>query len=141
MLMPSPERIKFESLCDVVDYSTKGFMPSRDNFEKVMVKLRDPDTIPRLPDTKEVYISSDAVPDNMNEREIAAQVLERVYENRSKNRRNMLIAAGIIGAAVVGGHVFMICSRSKKEVNDLRNEQMIHHSIDCESMSINCENI
>lgn len=102
----NPEKMVFETSYDVVDYVSKGFVPSRKNFEKVMSKVRIPD------DEKvegQVYIPSnlfiDCDIDTMN------YALNRVYENRVKNRNITLAMVGIVLAGVLFGKV----SGKKKE--------------------------
>lgn len=119
MLMPSVNELQFGSTQDIVDYTSRSFIPKKDEFEQVMIHLRHPDTTPRNPGTDSVYISADVVPATLEEREAVAKVLERVYENRKRNRRNVLVTVGVIAGVVIGGHIFLFSHRHQKEKDEL----------------------
>lgn len=138
MIMPKPALIQFETLNDVVDYVSYGMIPKKTDFQQVMIRLKDPNEIPRDPSTKEVYIASDVVPDDPETRAAIASVLERVYHDRKKNRRNMLIFAGALAIAFIGGSMFISHCKNKREREEM-HEYFMDHGLDCETVSVNCE--
>ena len=76
-MITKPENVLFESTTDVVDYVSKGMIPTRKNFEKVMLKVKCPDEAKEEGQVyvpKNLFIECDNA--TMNE------ALHRVYENR-----------------------------------------------------------
>ena len=94
-----PERIVFEDKRDVIDYVSRGMVPTRKNFERVMYKVRCPDD----EKSDDFYIPSrlfiDCDTDTMNE------ALQRVYENRVRNRNIALAITGVVVAGIIIGGV------------------------------------
>ncbi|MDE7347490.1 MAG: hypothetical protein K2N48_12225 [Muribaculaceae bacterium] len=101
IMLMDPAKIGFENVCDIVDYTARGCIPSKDDFRAVMAKVRQPDVGIRV-DVKAPYIPSDIVPTSPESRELLAQVLERVDEDRRKNRRDRNIATAVLAVAGVG---------------------------------------
>lgn len=105
MSIISPEKIVFESQEDLIDFVTRGLVPSKKNFEKVMRKMYCPnaDDEVRDPNSNELFIPErvliDCDCDTMN------MVLNRVYANRVRNRNMILTAAGIIGGVMLIGAI------------------------------------
>ena len=113
-----PEKIAFEYASDVVDYVSRGMVPTKKNFEKVINKVKNPDEDDPTT-TNEVYIPSRIfINCDKDTMDIA---LRRVYENRVRNRN---IGIGIIGAMAIGLLIGGIASRSKdhEENNRLDDE-------------------
>lgn len=109
MSIISPEKIVFETEADLIDYVTKGFVPTKKSFEKFMSKMYNPngeDEV-RDPNSNEVFIP-DRVFFNCD-RDTMDMVLRQVYANRVRNRNIMLTAIGVIGGIMLigtirGGH-------------------------------------
>lgn len=115
MAIIKPERVAFETDVDIIDYVSRGMVPTKKNFEKIAYKLLNPDEndIPKIDDN--VYISQDLL--GYRDPETMEFVLRRVYANRVRNRN---IAFGIAGA--IGGIVLlsMLSShRKKKHISDI----------------------
>ena len=102
----SPEKMVFEDSTDVIDYVSKGMVPTRKNFEKVMLRVRCPDSVKR---NDEVYIPNHIFINCDND--TMYKCLDRVYKNRVRNRNITLGIVGIVAAALLIGKV----SDSKKE--------------------------
>ena len=94
MLIINPATIHFENQNDIVDYLTKGACPSRKNAQAVLARIMNPDTDPRDPETKNVYIGEHVV--RPEDRELIAALMERVYENRRWNRNAAMIGMSTI---------------------------------------------
>jgi len=104
----NPENIKFESTEDVIDYVTKGLPPTRKNYEKIVEKIIYPDD-PNYPDNnKEVILSENIF--KVTDNETFMHTLDRVYDNRINNLKNIAIGAGI-GACIFG--LFKLFKKSK----------------------------
>ena len=113
-MLTKPEKILFESPSDIVDYVSKGMVPSGKNFERVMLKVRMPDDNNHEPDLKEVYIPERAMINcDSHTMEMA---LRRVYENRVRNRN---ITLALIGTAAI---TLLLGSMGSKK-NDKHNEE------------------
>lgn len=105
MSIISPEKIVFESQEDLVDFVTRGLVPSKKNFEKVMAKMYYPnaDDEVRDPNSKELFI-----PERLFiqcDRDTMNIVLNRVYANRVRNRNIILVAAGVVGSVMLLGAI------------------------------------
>ena len=100
-MLCNPERVIFEYKTDVIDYVTKGMVPTKKNFNQVMEKVRTPDVV--KPD-QGVYI-----PDGLflnSDRYSFEDIMQRVYKNRVRNRNIGLGVAGIVVAGVLIGCMF-----------------------------------
>ena len=106
----SPEKIVFENTTDIVDYVSRGMIPTRKNFEKVMLKVRCPDETEVAED--EVYIPN-RIFINCDENALN-DALTRVYENRVRNRNITLAVVGIAALSLLIGKA----SSSKKKNSD-----------------------
>lgn len=110
MAIIRPERVVFESDADIIDYVSRGMVPTKRNFEKVMSKLLNPDEsdAPRVDGEVRIpqYLLMDCDSETME------FVLRRVYENRVKNRNMALGAAGVVGGIVL---LAMFSSHRKKK--------------------------
>lgn len=118
MIIVPPERIAFEHEDDVIDYVTKGFPPSKKNFEKVISKISHPDNIDAYSHKPpragiEVVINSYVIPEE--DRDVLEYALRRVYKNRIRNRNTALIIGGIAVIGIVGA---MIKSNTKSSDSD-----------------------
>lgn len=127
MLM-KPEKIAFEYANDVVDYVSRGMVPSRKNFEKIINKVKNPDEDDSIT-TNEVYIPKKIFINY--DKDTMDITMRRVYENRVRNRN---IGIGIIGAMVLGLLIGGIASRSNdhedNRLDDKYDEDNIRHLID-----------
>lgn len=101
MLMPSPAEIRFDCMCDLIDYTCRGFPPTKKNFDELMLHIQNPDQGQWL--HGEVFVPSTILPDDPETRAIMVEMLERVYIDRKKNIRN-----GIIIGASITSLVFAI---------------------------------
>lgn len=95
-MLIKPEKLKFENSTDIVDYVSKGMIPRRKDFEKVLSRVNCPDVeaIPNqvyIPET--IFIDCD--PDTMN------TVIRRMYENRVRNRNICFVVAGVVAAGLL----------------------------------------
>lgn len=107
-MITSPDKIKFESRNDVIDYVTKGFPPTKKNYAKV----------------KAIVAKSDAV--GLDEHSIDAELfnsmLDRVYHDQVRNRNIMIgIAAGLTVSIIVGS---VISAGSAKEQTPAYGQQI-----------------
>lgn len=94
-MLINPENVVFETENDIIDYVSKGIVPSRKNFEKVMSKVRIPD-YEKI--EGQVYISK-----NMFikcDQETLDFALNRVYKNRVRNRN---ICIGSLALILIAG--------------------------------------
>ena len=106
-MLVKPENVKFESLNDIIDYVGVNFPPTKDNYDKVVHKIIDPDE-------NSVEDSNDKVVINKKvferaDNETVADVLDRVYENRVKNRNRLLLLSG----AALAGALLAFFKRKK----------------------------
>lgn len=104
MSIISPEKIVFETEADLVDYVTKGFVPTKKSFEKFMSKMYNPngeDEV-RDPNSNTVFIP-ERVFFNCD-RDTMDMVLRQVYANRVRNRNIMLTAIAVIGGLMLIGY-------------------------------------
>ena len=106
-MIVNPEKICFETTDDVIDYVSAGLPPTKKNFEKVITKVKKPDTYlgdayyrnaPRA--GIEVIIDESVI--NPSDRNAIDYTLRRVYKNRIRNRNTALIASGVIGLGILG---------------------------------------
>lgn len=105
MSIISPEKVVFETESDLVDYVTKGFVPTKKSFEKVMSKMYNPnsDDEVRDPNSNEVFIPGRVL---LNcDRGTMDMVLRQVYANRVRNRNIILTTIGVIGGVMLIGAI------------------------------------
>ena len=112
-MLTDPSKIVFESTNDVVDYVSRGFVPSRKNFERVMLAVRVPTPDGVIPEKGTVSVPERLFINCDNNTMNAA--LQRVYENRVRNRN---IGIGIMAGIVIAGLVFGGKSSCKKHKDD-----------------------
>lgn len=114
-------KIKFESTNDVVEYVSKGRVPSKKNFESLMTSITDgskvviPNNITGLPERKEYYQKE------MRARQQLRDILTVVYASRKKNRRKLILIGALVGLGVVtgvGAITYMIGKHSVEENDD-----------------------
>lgn len=111
-MLTDPTKMVFENTNDVIDYVSKGMVPTRKNFEKVMFAVRYPTPEGATPEEGQVripdriFINCDN--DTMNE------ALHRVYQNRVRNRN---IGIGIVGV-IAAGLIFGKLSNKYKDDDD-----------------------
>ena len=98
-MLISPELIKFENANDIIDYVGYGIPPIKSNYDKVVDKILDPDPNDTIDSNDKITIPNRIF--NNVDTETFLNTLDRVYDNRIKNRNNMLIATGI--SVLVGG--------------------------------------
>lgn len=121
MAMINPERIVFESEKDLVDFVARGMVPRRKDFDKFIVKVRNPDDEHGEGDITKVRIGKNVFLKDYDN-EVIDRVLTRVYEDRVHNRNMMLTVAGI-AAGIVG--VLMFGSGNKDDTqSESRDSQM-----------------
>ena len=115
-MLAEPSMIAFQTRLDIVDYVSRGLIPLDPHVGMVITKVRNPDTRESIPDKvgREVVISEDLF-SSEREAEILAEVLERVHENRKRNRKITLGTIGVIGAACLIGSVFSSSNEKKKQ--------------------------
>lgn len=114
-----PERIAFAEENDLIDYVARGLPPTKENFEKVICKIKNPDS----PDDPEFYnkcgvkvvVLDDVVP--MCDREVLDQTLRRIYEDRIHNRNVAIGIGAVIGVGIIAGLLFG--GGSKKDDDDI----------------------
>lgn len=110
MVFVQPTMIRFENKQDIVDYVSRGVMPTKKNFEAVMAQVRYPTKGPRTQDPKRVYIEDGVIP--AEDRELVAALMERVYENRRWNRNVALATIGGVAGIVLLG---TLCSHASEK--------------------------
>lgn len=118
MINRKPETITFGSIQDIVDYVTKGLPPSKQNFDKMIFKVRNPDDDDTMIDNDgepQVVIRERSLMQYDNDQ--LADVLERVYRNNVRNR-NLTIGIGTIVTAVLLGSLI----RTKAELREERKK-------------------
>lgn len=113
-MLVNPKYVEFESMQDIVDYVSRGFMPpSKKNFHQVIEKVNLPDSVDSIENKigNEVVISEELIDDE--NRDCLAIALQRVYTNRVRNRN---IAIGtIVGTTGLILLAMLIGGSSKKE--------------------------
>lgn len=107
-MLIKPESVKFESLNDIIDYVGLNLPPSKENYDKVVHKVVNPDEN-NIEDSNDDVIIHKNIFDR-EDNETVANVLDRVYENRIKNRNNLAILSGI---AFVTGALIAFLKRKK----------------------------
>ena len=114
----NPEKMVFENTIDIADYVSRGLPPTRKNFEKLIIKIRKPDTEePAKPG--ELYISDRLFINCDND--TMDKTLTRVYENRIHNRN--LTIGGVIGLIIAGIFIGGVSRKnSKNEETDTIND-------------------
>lgn len=97
-MLTKPENLKFEKPEDYIDYVARGFIPSKANFTNVKAAVADPNEL--LDKCM-----------NVNSQQMLNICLDRIYEDRLRNRRitigafiGMLILGLFIGKAVNNSH-------------------------------------
>jgi len=98
-MIVKPEQIAFESRNDIVDYVSKGIVPSRKNFEKVKFAINYPTPEGATPEAGQINIPKNLFIDCDNKTMV--EILDRVYKNRVKQRNITLATIGIICAALL----------------------------------------
>lgn len=100
MIGVPPERVVFEGTTDIVDYVSKGFPPSKKNFDRLLATVRVPlkDDEVQVATENDIVISQHIFTEIDNEQ--FAEVMQRVYENNVYNR-NMAIL-GFFGGVALG---------------------------------------
>ena len=91
-MLIKPEKILFENINDVIDYITKGFPPTKNNYDKIIFKIMNPDN-PQCDDTNDsVSISKDDL--KKIDRGALIYTLDRVYQNKINNTKHAAIGIG-----------------------------------------------
>lgn len=101
MSIIDPVFVEFESEEDIIDYLTRGIVPGRKNAKKVFNAIRNPLTEEeaKIKIGSEVVIRDNLIP--VNDVDIFERTVRRAYENRVKNRNNMICGASFIVAGVL----------------------------------------
>lgn len=107
-----PKSIYFTSDMDVIDYLTRStIIPSKSKYEKLMDTIGDPTTQP------EMHVNMEGIPDP----ELLMKYSERIYKNRKKCNRDLLLFA-------VGGFAAGMVLRGIKDHHDERHGSSdMHH--------------
>lgn len=122
MSMINPERIVFEDEMDLVDYVGRGMIPSKKNFEKFIVKVRNPSDGLGEGDISQVCVSKNMFLGDYNA-ESMDRLLTRMYENRVHNRNVMMAIGGILGGIV--GTTIIRSKRKKKKEERIYEEETV----------------
>lgn len=113
-MITKPEKIKFETSDDIVDYISKGLPPTKRNYEKIKEAINTPIKIEitdeMLQKQDQVLITQPMV--GTLDEDTFLKVCDRVYHNRVKERNLILMMVGI---GVLGALGFGIASNKKKE--------------------------
>lgn len=113
-MITKPEKIKFETSDDIVDYISKGLPPTKRNYEKIKEAINTPIKIEitdeMLQKQDQVLITQPMV--GTLDEDTLLKVCDRVYHNRVKERNLILMMVGI---GVLGALGFGIASNKKKE--------------------------
>lgn len=115
MLLTNPYKVKFENETDVVDYVTRGLPPTSKNYTAVMNAVRkvrrgitdEDDEQPHVFINPDMTINCDD--------ETFEKIMDRIYENRIRNRN---IGIGVSGAVILGVLVGLAKHRSSSKDDD-----------------------
>lgn len=117
----NPDKIVFNSELDVVDYVSKGLVPTRKNFLNLMDKMSNPDSDgePRDPQSKDIYLPERVL---INcDSETMNSVLRQVYANRVRNRNIVLTVIGVVGGIMLIGTIRGGCKKKDKDDDDYQS--------------------
>ena len=125
-MITNPKKICFETEKDVIDYVSKGIVPTRRNFSKVINGVIYPDDEISAAEKagKDVVIKEGIIPDE--DRDAINRALNIVYNNRVKNRN--LTILGMVGLFAAG--LFLGSSVSSSSSN--KNEECCNCNNECE---------
>ena len=111
-MLINPEKLVFENPYDVINYVSKGMVPTKKNFDKVISKVRFPDNDdsnhnekPYIPNR--LFIDCDT--------ETMYMALNQVYKNRVRNRN---ISVGLLAILAAGLLIGGARSKSKSDDKD-----------------------
>lgn len=111
----NPERIVFESTNDIVDYISKGFPPTKNQFDRLMTAVNNPvDSRESRRPGYDVIITKECVKDwndPVYVQNTVNEILNEVYKNKVA-MRNTVIATGAV--VIVGGIAIAALGNSKK---------------------------
>lgn len=101
MSIVDPKFVEFESEEDIVDYLTRGIIPKRKNAKKVFNAIKNPlsEEEAKMKIGSEVIIRDNIIP--VNDVDVFERTVKRAYENRVKNRNNMICGASFIAAGLL----------------------------------------
>lgn len=115
-MIKNPKKVTFNTPMDVVDYITKGAVPTKKNFELILNAIKEQGENPAIEDTAVNYDSVETwiTQDESAEITDIVNILNRVYYNRRKNmiRRIPLYIAATAAGAVAG---FILSTNSQKK--------------------------
>jgi hypothetical protein len=111
----NPEKMVFENTTDIVDYVSRGLPPTRKNFEKVMLKVRCPDSEEH--ESNEVHIHERLFINCDND--TMTEALNRVYENRIRNRNITIAVVGIVAMGLIFGKMSNGKHKKHKDEEDV----------------------
>lgn len=114
-MITDPKTIVFETPDDLIDYVTRGIVPSNKNFNEFINAVKNPSTGERNKDV--VFITKDALTykDTITREEELEKLLRRVYKNEVRKRNETIITAGIGLLAI---SAFKLLSENKKDNNE-----------------------
>lgn len=130
-MLGNPKKMVFESTNDVVDYVSKGMIPSRKNFEKVMLRIRRPDT---THEEGQVYIPEHLFINCDNE--TLNSTLERIYANRVRNRNITIGVIGGIAAVLLFGGMSSKKNKKDYDFDDIDDLDDIHELLISSNMDV-----
>lgn len=113
MSMINPKKVAFETEKDVIDYVSRGLPPTKKNYREFINRVRCP--LADLDDgTYNDMVGNTVIIEEslfLNcDKDTLERSLERVYENRRRNRNIALAAIGIVAGVLIIG-----ATRSEKK--------------------------
>lgn len=112
-MITNPEKIYFESTDDAVNYVSKGLVPRKKDYEKLVNALNNEEGN-GIRFSEDVTTNADAV----------AHVLDIIYTNRVKHRNISIAAmAGFFIAGIFLGGKASSCINEKHEVRYVSEER------------------
>ena len=112
------DKVRFESVADIVNYVTKGRIPSKKNFDALIEALSNsqgiviPEGIVDEQERNAFFINE------VRSRDQIKMILTQAYENRRKNRRTIITLAAILGLGLITGGGAIAFSMGKHSGSD-----------------------
>lgn len=115
-MITNPKKIYFETEKDIIDYVSKGIVPSRKNFSKVINGVIFPDNEISAKEKmgKDVVIKEGIIANE--DKDAINRALNIVYDNRVKNRN--LTILGMVGLFAAGFFIGSSVSSSSSNKNE-----------------------
>ena len=115
----NPEKMVFENTTDIIDYVSRGLPPTKKNFEKIIFKVKHPDS--EETGTNEVYIPERLFINCDND--TMTEALNRVYANRIRNRNVAITTAiGIVAIGLIFGKMSSGKHKKDKDEDDVNTD-------------------